>query len=119
QRKRFQPLGINDPDGYPVVVPFNDQRWICWVQGSDIKVRPFDRPDVEAKSLHRTGTRGATLLARTTADSIWLCVVEKQNGDLTLVSFTPRIEAAVGDGLGPVDERDADDTADNAAEEAA
>lgn len=117
ERTEFQPLGINDPEAYPVVVPFDNQRWICWVYGSDIMVRPFDRPDVAAKSLHKTGTRGSTVLARTTKEAIWLCVIEKQDGDITLLSFTPRVEAAVGDGLEPSNERDADNTPDNPAEE--
>ena len=117
KRTAFLPLGINDAEAYPIVVPFNEQRWLCWVHGSDIKIRPFDRPDVEPKSVIKTKTRGATLLARTTKDAIWLSILEQQKGDLSVVSFTPRIEAAVGDGLGPADESDADEAADNSDKE--
>ncbi|MBZ0137546.1 MAG: RDD family protein [Planctomycetes bacterium] len=111
-RTAFEPIGINDPEASPVIVPFDGQLWVCWVFGSDIMVRPFGRPDVREKSLHKTASRGATLLARVTNEAIWLAILEKRDGDLALVSFSPRVEAAVGDENHPGTERDADNAPD-------
>lgn len=117
ERTEFLPLGINDPEAFPVVVPFNGELWICWVRGNDIMVGPFSRPDVEPKSLHKTGTRGSTLLANGTEGGIWLCVIEKQDGDVTLLSFTPAIEAAESATDEEPGDRDADSTTDGSAVE--
>jgi uncharacterized RDD family membrane protein YckC len=92
KRTGYEPLGMFDPEASPVVVPFKDEQWICWVRGSDIMVAPFGRPEVEPRSLHKTATRGANLLARATDEAIWLSIIELREGALTLVAFTPGIQ---------------------------
>ncbi|MCA8919286.1 MAG: RDD family protein [Planctomycetes bacterium] len=110
ERTELRSLGLNDPTASPVVVYFRETLWLCWVHGSDIKVRPFDRPEVEPKSLHKTNSPGATLQVEVTRDAIWLGIAGDRGGDLTLVSFTPGIEIAPQD---PPADSDADEAPDN------
>jgi uncharacterized RDD family membrane protein YckC len=107
-RAELRSLGLNDPTASPVVVNFQKALWLCWVRGADIMVQPFGREDVEPKSVHKTGSAGAEVQAVVSGGSIWLSILETRSGDLTLLSFKPRIESAVGSQ--PVDaDRDADE----------
>jgi len=112
QRTELRSLGLNDPTASPAVVWFNESLWLCWVQASDIMVRPLDQPDAVPKSLHKTHAPGATLQVTTTDDAIWLSIMEDTSGDLTLVSFTPGIEEAPAEQPDKSD-TDADDKPDN------
>lgn len=115
QRSELRSLGLNDPTASPVIVYFQEALWLCWVHGSDIMVRPFDRPEVEPKSLHKTNAPGAALQVKVTGDAIWLGILGERGGDLTLVSFTPGIEVVTPD---PPTDSDADETPDNQPEPA-
>lgn len=110
QRTEMRSLGLNDPTASPAVVWFKETLWLCWVSASDIMVRPFDRPEVEAKSLHKTHSAGASLRVHLTNDAIWLSIFEPRGGDLTLVSFTPGVEQVLTpDGEKPAEDTDADE----------
>lgn len=107
ERKRMDPLRLNDPSAAPVVVPFDGTLWLCWVRGRDIMVRPLEQPDVEPKALHKTSAPGAGLGAVVTDDALWLSVRETRSKDLTLISFTPSIEPVPEE---PAPDKDADAT---------
>ncbi|MCB9933051.1 MAG: RDD family protein [Planctomycetes bacterium] len=114
QRDKLESLGLNDPTASPVVVSFNQTLWLCWASGAEVMVQPFGRPEVAARSVHKARSPELDLQARVTADAVWLSIIETRNGDLTLLSFTPSIEAAVSGE--PAEDKDADETPDPAPE---
>lgn len=112
KRDKLDSLGLNDPTASPVVVSFNQVLWLCWARGAEVMVQPFGRPEVEARSVHKAPSSGLELQAHVAADAIWLSITEIRSGQLTLLSFTPSIEAAVSTET-PGDQ-DADATPDTA-----
>jgi uncharacterized RDD family membrane protein YckC len=107
KRTELRTLGLDDPSASPVVVNFNETLWLCWVRGADIMVQPLGREEVEPKSVHKTASNGAVLQAMGTRNAIWLSILETRSNELSLLSFTPRVETAENK---PIDaDRDADE----------
>ena len=110
--KPLQSLGVNDPTASPLVVNFRETLWQVWARGSDIMVQPFGRQEVAAQAVAEGKSPELDLQARVTSDAVWISIIDRRSGDLSLLSFTPQIEAAVSDS-GTSPDRDADDTPDN------
>ncbi|MCB9895248.1 MAG: RDD family protein [Planctomycetes bacterium] len=110
--KPLQSLGINDPTASPLVVNFRETLWQVWTRGNEVMVQPFGRQEVAAQAVVAGKSPELDLQARVSDDAIWVSIIDRRSGDLSLLSFTPRIEAAVNDS-GVDADRDADDAPDN------
>ena len=111
ERKEIASLGINDPTASPLVVSVHNVLWMVWAMGEEIMVKPFGRDDVEPMAVAKGKSPELDLQARVAGDAIWVSVINKRDGDLSLLAFTPRIESVVGDASSPVDQ-DADEVPD-------
>ncbi|MCC6464275.1 MAG: hypothetical protein IT463_02920, partial [Planctomycetes bacterium] len=91
-RLEVRNLGLNDTAANPVVARAGGQPWLCWVRGPEILVQPLEIADAEPQLLFKTRSAGARLQALEAGDSIWLAVREVRSGQVTVLSFRPRVE---------------------------
>lgn len=99
---RQQNLGINDSDASPAVAYLDGKPWLCWLAGSEARVRPLNEPDVRSALLQSELGRGATLNMVSAGGLLWVALTEKGSGALKLYWFKPRLDevpASGGDGV--------------------
>lgn len=84
-------LGINESNASPVVASLDGVDWLCWVRGTEIRLRPLTETEVEPALVHSTLRRGASLDLVAAEGRLWLTVLEKTSGQLKLISFKPHL----------------------------
>jgi uncharacterized RDD family membrane protein YckC len=93
-----QNLGINDPDASPTVAVYDGKPWLCWLAGSDVRLRPLNDLETQFAPLVAEMHRGSQLNMISAEGYLWLSVTDKQSGALKLLWFKPRVDPVLPQG---------------------
>ena len=86
---RRESLGINETEASPAVAVEGGTAWLCWLRGTEVRLRKLDDSQMESALVHTATRRGAVLDLTASEGRLWLTVLEKTSGQLKLLSFVP------------------------------